>query len=818
MQVLNLWLRAKRQNPCDIEGLRIRGLFIYRMQAVDYYLNLSRRPGMAKKRKSFISVLILLISVGSFFILSFRGTVYSKTDAAYSPAEYTEHSLWVGEKKSVIGISINNGDHFSEMTANHLEDIAVDVTRGVIWVGTRKEITKYSFFGKEISHYPLDIKNSCGERVVHISLNQSDGSLWVGAKDEVIKLSSDGEEIFRIKTYDHAVDVSADSSDGTCWVGHKQKVTKYSPEGKPLATFNIENCNKVHALAADPVSHSLWIGSKKGLIKVGSDGFKFHIKEPLDIQDIKIDISDSSVWAVTKKEVFKYSAEGQKLFRLFPCSKEDKYKYHKKNINSRCNDPDDDNLRCEGNLVTLAVDPYDSSCWIAWRKFLLKLSRDGEFLQRLDGFKQIEALDIGYSSTQLSIRIDSPLDGAVFYATPVDISGTVNDSTAAVSVNGFKAAVSGNTFTAPGLMLQEGQNTITAVAGDGYGRTAADTITVTLITKGSITGTVTDSSTGLAISGASVAIKDPLNVIHSTTTDDNGKYTVSGITQGSFAALFEKTGYENNTVTGTLNAGETKTVDVQLTPIKPLAVKITSPLDGAVISATYGDVKGTVSDPAATVIVNGIEAIVSGNTFEAKGIQLTPGPNSITAKATDGNGRTASDTIIVNYNQLSISITYPSEGEVLSTPSVSVEGIISDPSAYVEVNGIPASVSSGGSFIAHGITLLEGTNMITAQGVNTAGQTAEDTVRVYYQPLSSPLSIRVLSPTEGSEIETPYFTVSGVVSDPTATVIINDTIAKVEDNFFSASIYSCKPPITPESVSIKQQSWVCTVTVSCLFK
>ncbi len=134
--------------------------------------------------------------------------------------------------------------------------------------------------------------------------------------------------------------------------------------------------------------------------------------------------------------------------------------------------------------MTLAVDPYDSSCWIAWRKFLLKLSRDGEFLQRLDGFKQIEALDIGYSSTQLSIRIDSPLDGAVFYATPVDISGTVNDSTAAVSVNGFKAAVSGNTFTLPGLMLQEGQNTITAVAGDGYGRTAADTIAVTLITKG----------------------------------------------------------------------------------------------------------------------------------------------------------------------------------------------------------------------------------------------------------------------------------------------------------------------------------------------
>ncbi|MEW6585607.1 MAG: carboxypeptidase regulatory-like domain-containing protein, partial [Nitrospirota bacterium] len=339
-------------------------------------------------------------------------------------------------------------------------------------------------------------------------------------------------------------------------------------------------------------------------------------------------------------------------------------------------------------------------------------------------------------------------------------------------------------------------------------------ITVTLITKGSIAGNVTDSCTGLAISGVSITIGDSLDISHTATTDDSGGYTVSGINRGGFTVLFEKAGYENNSVTGTLNAGETKTLNVQLTPIKPLTVKIISPLDGEVLSVSAVDVEGTVSDPAARIAVNGIEATVSENTFEAKGVQLTAGPNPITATAVDDNGRTASDTVTVtvNNNQLNISITDPSDGEVLSTQSASVEGMINDPSAYVEVNGIPASVSSDGNFVANGINLFEGTNLVTAQGVNVTGQTAEDTVRIYYQPISSSLSVNVLSPFDGSEIEAPYFTVSGIVSDPSATVLVNDTLANVEDNFYTASIYACEEPIAPELPP--QQSWECTVTVN----
>ncbi|MEW6585608.1 MAG: hypothetical protein AB1442_08355, partial [Nitrospirota bacterium] len=431
---------------------------------------------MLEKRKPYTSVLlILLVSVGSLFIFSFRDAVYPKTDTAFSSAESTERSLWVGERKGAIGLSVNNVVRFLEIPADRLEDIVVDVARGVVWVGTRKEIRRYSYSGEEISRYLLNIRNDCGERIVHISLNQSDGSLWVGAKEEVIRLSPEGEELFRIRTENHIVDLSVDSSDGACWVGFKRSVTKYSPEGMKLLTHNMENCNPVYALAADPLSRTLWIGAKKGLMKAGIEGIEFRIAEPLDIQDLKIDMSDSSLWAVTKKEVYKYSHEGQKLLRLAPCSKHYNDSYHKKALGGGGNYPmchDDDNSKCEGNLVTLAVDPYDSICWVAWRRSLLKLSPDGEFLQRLDGFKQIEALDIGYSSAPLSIRIGSPLDGEVLFDTPVHVSGTVSDTKAEVSVNDFDAAVSGNTFTITDLMLQEGPNVITAVAADKHGRTA----------------------------------------------------------------------------------------------------------------------------------------------------------------------------------------------------------------------------------------------------------------------------------------------------------------------------------------------------------
>lgn len=179
-----------------------------------------------------------------------------------------------------------------------------------------------------------------------------------------------------------------------------------------------------------------------------------------------------------------------------------------------------------------------------------------------DGKVGKQTLTITYSEPDpLTLSITSPPDGSTVNASTITVTGTVSDASATVTVNGVAAGISGTTYTAANVPLQEGANIITATAQDNYGQTATQVFTVTLLTKGTITGTITDSSTGLALAGATVTIIDSAGS-QSVTTDTNGLYTASDVTQGSYTATFDLAGYIPQTVSGSLTAGETQAQDV----------------------------------------------------------------------------------------------------------------------------------------------------------------------------------------------------------------------------------------------------------------
>ena len=103
----------------------------------------------------------------------------------------------------------------------------------------------------------------------------------------------------------------------------------------------------------------------------------------------------------------------------------------------------------------------------------------------------------------LALYITSPENGSKINSSPITVLGiTSND--ADVRVNGIQAASKDKTFFLS-IPLKEGQNTITAKATDQFGQTASHTISVALVIKGSMTGTVTDSSSGLPLSSATVS-------------------------------------------------------------------------------------------------------------------------------------------------------------------------------------------------------------------------------------------------------------------------------------------------------------------------
>ena len=118
-------------------------------------------------------------------------------------------------------------------------------------------------------------------------------------------------------------------------------------------------------------------------------------------------------------------------------------------------------------------------------------------------------------------------------AMTVTVTGTVDDPSAAVTVNGLPATVSGGAFTASGVPLEFGPNTVTAVARDPAGNTATISMTVRVDVTFNIQGTVNEPVVSLTVNGkpavitgsqfsASVPLPLGLNTLTATTTDTAG--------------------------------------------------------------------------------------------------------------------------------------------------------------------------------------------------------------------------------------------------------------------------------------------------------
>ena len=90
----------------------------------------------------------------------------------------------------------------------------------------------------------------------------------------------------------------------------------------------------------------------------------------------------------------------------------------------------------------------------------------------------------------------------------ITVTGTVNEPVSNVTVNGITASVTGGTsFTATGVPLSLGPNTITVTATDVAGNSASTSITVRLDAKVNVQGTVVDSSaTTVTVNGITATV------------------------------------------------------------------------------------------------------------------------------------------------------------------------------------------------------------------------------------------------------------------------------------------------------------------------
>ncbi|HEY6968557.1 MAG TPA: carboxypeptidase regulatory-like domain-containing protein [Candidatus Angelobacter sp.] len=148
-------------------------------------------------------------------------------------------------------------------------------------------------------------------------------------------------------------------------------------------------------------------------------------------------------------------------------------------------------------------------------------------------------------------------------------------------------------------------------------------------TPGSITGHVTDASTGAALSGATVSYSGG-----STTTDSNGNYTLSNVAAGTYSVTAAHSGYGSVTSSVTVTAATSSTLNFQLTA-----------------TSSPGAITGHVNDSSTGAALSGATVSYSGGstTTDSSGnyafANVNPGPYSLTASHSGYNSQTSSVTV-----------------------------------------------------------------------------------------------------------------------------------------------------------------------------
>ncbi|MCB1055048.1 MAG: carboxypeptidase regulatory-like domain-containing protein [Acidobacteria bacterium] len=371
-------------------------------------------------------------------------------------------------------------------------------------------------------------------------------------------------------------------------------------------------------------------------------------------------------------------------------------------------------------------------------------------------------LTIVLDTTPPEILLTSPPEENALVATPtLLVTGTVSDGDQVAEVlvsaeplpltedapsaqrvtRPVEGRIEGDAFSAE-VSLGEGLNLVVVQALDRAGNEA---VVSRFAVRDSTVPTLEIESPegGAVVNAAQVLVSgQAFDDAHEVTVSVNGMpvpldlrsfSTTVPLTEGANAVLVEAID----------EAGNTASETVQVERVTVPTLTITSPAYGARIEAAAVEVLGTVSEPIASVRVNGVAATVGAGTFQAT-IPVNPGGTLIAAVATNPSGAQATVKTKV-YRDLSaprVAVTSPVDGSVVHQGTIPVVGLVNDivpgtvdaVDANVWVNGQPAQVANR-SFLLPSLALSPGSNDITVSAEDVAGNLGSETVTVHYEPI-----------------------------------------------------------------------------------
>lgn len=288
--------------------------------------------------------------------------------------------------------------------------------------------------------------------------------------------------------------------------------------------------------------------------------------------------------------------------------------------------------------------------------------------------------------------------------------------------------------------------------------------------------------------------------VRGTVADASGVATVvvngspAAVTGNAFAAtvLLEE-GFNDILVVATDGIGNQRSAGVGVTlDTVPPQLALTTPGEGQLVNGNSVRVAGEAADDSGVgrVTVDDTEVPLVDGSF-ATDVELPEeGPRTIVVAAVDLAGNsTEVHREVVRFSLPEVAITSPADLAFVAATTIDVAGTVSAGVATVVVNGVPTSLAGTG-FLAEGVPLIEGGNVVTATATGTSGHVATATIHVVRD--LTPPRLAIYRPAPGSVVREGTIAVSGLVNDivpgtvnaTEATVTVNGIPAEVVNRSF----------------------------------
>jgi len=223
-------------------------------------------------------------------------------------------------------------------------------------------------------------------------------------------------------------------------------------------------------------------------------------------------------------------------------------------------------------------------------------------------------------------------------------------------------------------------------------------------TTGDIQGIIYDASSSQPLGGATITTEP---ITSSKITDSNGSFKLEGVEPGDYTLQVTKSGYQTNSTTVNVVAGETASADLQLTAVAPqLSVSVTS-LDFGSTSSSLpftisntgeGALEWSVSENSDWISVNP----TSGNTTDNQSSVTV----SVSRTGLDPGDFSETVTITSNGGSATIQINLTVEGPVLVLSNNSLNfGTVTDNLTFTVTNGGIGTVTYNAVYTAAWLTV-----------------------------------------------------------------------------------------------------------------